>query len=191
MSFWKKRNKREKIMISVIVVIVLPVAFYFYFYQPLQKDIQVKENKLQQLQKDFETEEKLAAEKRQLQKDYQRIKKELTSNNQVLTKESLSELIINLNRLAQKNNLSLLVFKPQKKEQVKSYLKYPVTLQLGGSYQNMLTYLEDVSQLDYFIRVEKIAFSSVANKKNKTDSSPLTLGIEVVGYNISDSSKGD
>lgn len=178
-------------MISVIVVIVLPVAFYFYFYQPLQKDIQVKENKLQQLQKDFETEEKLAAEKRQLQKDYQRIKKELTSNNQVLTKESLSELIINLNRLAQKNNLSLLVFKPQKKEQVKSYLKYPVTLQLGGSYQNMLTYLEDVSQLDYFIRVEKIAFSSVANKKNKTDSSPLTLGIEVVGYNISDSSKGD
>ena len=189
MEFWQKRTKREKIIMVLIVTVVLPVAFYFYLYQPLQQDIQAKEERLSQLQSDFEVEKNLADQKPQLEAEFRKIQSRLTNNNQLVTRETLSELIINLNRLAETNNLKLLVFKPQERKEVKSYVKYPVTLQLGGSYQNMLTYLEDISQLDYLMRVEKVAFSSAA--KEKSDNSPLTMGIKVVGYNITESSKGD
>ena len=189
MSVWAKFNQREKVLIILIVTIILPAAFYFYFYQPLEQKIEVKRNQLQEIKADFEIEKNLAADKSKLEQEYNKIKEQLTSNNQLVTKNELLELIVSLNQLAEKNDLSLLIFKPQESKNVKSYTKRPINLQLGGSYQNMLAYLEDIYHLNYLLRVEKIAFS--ATNKSATNNSELTMGIKIVGYNLADSSKGD
>ena len=107
----------------------------------------------------------------------------------MVTREAVSELIITVNQLAQKNNLKLVALQPQAEQIDKSYLKQPVSLQLGGSYQNMLRYLEDLYHLDYLMRIERIAFSSEV--ESKVSNADLTMGIKVTGYNITDSSKAD
>ncbi|MFO7819659.1 MAG: type 4a pilus biogenesis protein PilO [Halanaerobacter sp.] len=189
MAWWRKLNQREQILLIIVLTIILPGAVYFYFYQPLQKDIAAQEKKLEQLQADFAVEKKLAAQKPELQKEYIRLKGQLTNSNQLVTRESLPELIISLNQLAAENNLSLEALRPRDKKEVKDYLKYPINLQLEGSYHNMLTYLEDIYQLQYLLRVENITFSS--NSRAESDRQSLRMGLKVVGYTITDDSKGD
>lgn len=191
MSWWSKLNKREQGLIALLLVVVLPIAFYFYFYQPLQQQIEIKEQKLKQLQTDLEAEKALAENKQQLQARYKAVKQQLTSHQQLVSRETLADLIVNLNQLADYNHLSLLALKPQERKQVEPYLQYPVVLQLSGSYQNLLNYLEDIYQLDYLVRVEKIAFS--AGDNSDSNSKSLQMGVEVVGYTTAElsDSKGD
>lgn len=189
MLWWEKRNQREQIMIIIFIVVILPVAFYFYIYQPLQQDIKNKQQRLTKLQNDLKAEENLASDNSVLRKEYKKIKREVTSNKQVVTREGVADLIITINQLAEKNNLNLVALQPQAEQADKSYLKHPISLQLGGSYQNMLGYLEDLYHLNYLLRIERIGFSSEV--ESEVSSADLTMGIKVTGYNITDRSKGD
>ena len=191
MSWWSKLNKREQGLIILLLVVILPVAFYFYFYQPLQQQIEVKEQKLKRLRTDLEAEKSLAENKQQLQTRYKTVKQQLINQQQLVTRETLADLIVELNRLADDNELSLLALKPQERKQAQPYLQYPVVLQLSGSYQKLLNYLEDIYQLDYLVRVERIAFSTADSFDS--NSTGLQMGVKVVGYTPAESSasKGD
>ena len=93
----------------------------------------------------------------------------------LITGEELG-FITDLENVASKNNMKQIIDFDNSKYEITQDIKIiPLQLRLNGSLENLISYINSLEKLDYYIEINQIDINTSINK-SKRKSSGLTMG---------------
>lgn len=160
----KKLTKKDQIFISGIVVILLFVALYFIFIaQPLLKKILDCSKEEERIKTQLKNAEQFARDKEKLAKEVEDIQDKINFYEERLPKKTdIPKVLDELIKIGKKSKITFVSLEPQaiNKIQVgqseKVYLRMPMELKLKAKYHNFASFVNDVENLDHFMRVDDV-----------------------------------
>jgi len=184
-------DKKKLIITSGSAIFTLVILFFLIL--PATKNIRSIND---DIYKQREAVEKLYVKAHSIRKskqDYDSIKDEVKIlDNAFYYKGQELEFITDLELLAQKNNISLVInIRNDKEEKLGDYYEIRVDLNVNGNYPDILRFLDDVLTLNFYYNLDQLNFS---NQKAKTFSdkeaeslNPLFKSLEspIINANIS------
>jgi len=183
-----------KTFISLLFITVSIIAF-FMLVKPKYDSLQSLQTEVATAQANLETAAKLAKSRDELLARYQGIQKVDLDNIKTLLPDSVDNirLIIQINSLATKNNLSLLRSVDYQTEQVSAapqdpqlverpYGEFTISYQTTGQYKNFLAFLSDLEQNLRLVDVTKVEFTPVEPVNGQQASTGLTYKMTLKTY---------
>ncbi len=155
-------SKKIYIFSGLFIVFIGSVSFFvlFPFYNKitdLNTSIHDKRVELASYQQQRENIEKT-------QQDYNQIKKDVDTINKVFVDETkILDLISSLESIADENGIAqqfdIAPIDPLAEEKI-----YPMQIVLNGTWNNMVTYILATEELDYYIVIDDLNFTSFNNE---------------------------
>ncbi|WP_291490110.1 type 4a pilus biogenesis protein PilO [Desulfurella sp.] len=150
----------QKILIGVIIVIGLALIWYFSYFQNLYSKAQKLNSEITQLS-DFE--KKLPLE----MKKYAIISKKLQKYKEMLPeKEEIPKLLVDINSTIKKVGVSMNRFSPQTvntQSQNATYSTVPIQISISGSYNQIGTAFEALSNMPRLVKIVDFSISPSSN----------------------------
>ncbi|AHF98140.1 MAG: type 4a pilus biogenesis protein PilO [Desulfurella sp.] len=150
----------QKILIGVIIIIGLALIWYFSYFQNLYSKAQKLNSEITQLS-DFE--KKLPLE----MKKYAIISKKLRKYKEMLPeKEEIPKLLVDINSTIKKVGVSMNRFSPQTvntQSQNATYSTVPIQISISGSYNQIGTAFEALSNMPRLVKIVDFSISPSSN----------------------------
>ncbi len=157
-----EKKAHIKAVLLLIIVFILLYVSCFYFPKKIEVssvEIIDKKKKIEQLNIQNNQIENIRDKHNKLQKDVSNI------SEYIIDYSNISSFVAEIKNVAEKNNieLNISVSNEEKKEITKflSYINY--NIKATGKFNNMMSFLNHLENLKYYIDVEKIEIS----RKNK------------------------
>jgi type IV pilus assembly protein PilO len=146
-----------KVILAGVLLIVPVVIFYFAFFSPnltklegLNSQKVVMENKLREVKKKAQNEERF-------QKELNETIAVFEETSKLLPKEQeIPQLLKDISALGSNAGLDFLAFKPGQDIPKDFYAEIPVNINVNGPYHNLGFFLDQVSKLDRIVTVNNI-----------------------------------
>jgi type IV pilus assembly protein PilO len=163
-----KLSLKEKAAVVVLIIVLICAAFYFSFEKSKIGEINILNEKVENLKKDVASAKKFSDNLSALQKEYQTLNMELEEALVELPKTGeIPSLLTSISGEAKESGLEVLTFKPGAEEPKDFYAELPVTIRLGGTFQNTGDFFAKVANLPRIVNITDISVTDVKadNKK--------------------------
>ncbi|MBM7622740.1 type 4a pilus biogenesis protein PilO [Sporohalobacter salinus] len=182
---WSNLSSREQKLIVIGLVLLLAFGYYRYVYQPYTKKLDKVSQQLEQEVENLRLKSKILARKREIEQKYKLLKQKLEEKeDNFLSLEEDSKLVVDLNNLASQTGVELLFTLPRKRITEDIYVQYPVSVGLEGNYNEIINSTDKITELDYLARIKNLHISS------KLNSNKVQAKIKVISYAL-DKKSGD
>jgi len=189
-GYLKKINSKNKLFISIGLLITLDMVCVYFFMLPTIDNIKNSRNDTINLKIDLEN--KIIREKNinTLNEKISKIEPQLEKINQIfISKNREIEFITTLEELEGKYNvqqkINIDLNNPEKGD---GFNKIPISINVSGSFEDLIDYLANIESLNYYINIENLSLS-----KNSVDNSSVKaallgqdlrnqMGLEISGY---------
>lgn len=164
---WNKIPRAGRFMIPVVVWIALAAGYYFAFYgDQAQKYSNLKRDFLKQRKKRKKY-ELIRQNLPRLEKELTRLQKEHRDARKLLpTSKELPALLQKLDLLG-KRRLDIKRFRPFKDRPKTFYSEVPISMEVQGTFQDLMNFFNKVSNLDRIVNVTGIQLTSPSFKNQK------------------------
>ena len=166
MNFKLNSKKRLYIYASILIIFIILIV-YFLILPSINK---VKETHVAILNQKIELKQSIDQGKNlsQLGEKINKIKPELEKLNKIfINKNRELDFITSLESIADEFEVKQEInLNPGKKEKESEYEISPITINLEGTYLNILQYLKEMESLEYYINVNSININSIQTSKN-------------------------
>ncbi|MBU1164075.1 type 4a pilus biogenesis protein PilO [Patescibacteria group bacterium] len=153
-------NIVKKFIIYLVIVIIIYVSIIFFVIIPTTSDIQAISDQIYNERIDLEKRYKKGQLIKQLVEDFRKIKPQQDRLELIFVKESeILNFVTSLENLANNNNIDLSI-KLKEIENTNNIASMPLDLTIGGSYQNVIAYLNDIEKQDYYFSIDSIRINS-------------------------------
>jgi type IV pilus assembly protein PilO len=172
-------------VVAVAAGFVLIIAAYFYFgWMPVQDQITQQQQQVEQQQLILHRNQLLAKDLPRKRQEYGELEKQLTVALHMLPKKSeIPDLLENVSWAGKDSGLEFHVFKPMGEVSKQFYAEVPVSLDVSGSYGQMLTFLKRVGEMPRIVDVSNL-------KLGQTQAgAPLTITGMVTTYRFIEQSE--
>ena len=144
---------------------VLALAFYFGFhyliYSGMKEDIATKQQKRQALSDEVESGKLTAAKLPEFKREVERHETQLQTLSRILPdSKEVDDLLRKVQTLAAQSNLNVLRFKPEVTQPVDFYAKWPISLDLNGTYHNLAYFFDRLSKLSRIVNVSNLKITA-------------------------------
>ncbi|MCL2761118.1 MAG: type 4a pilus biogenesis protein PilO [Desulfuromonadales bacterium] len=159
---------KEKVAAVVLIIILLCAAFYFGLERSKIEEINSLNDKVETLKGDVAKAKKLADNLPALRLEYQALNMELDKALVELPKTSeIPALLTSISGEARGSGLDVLTFKPGTEKPKDFYAELPITIRLGGTFQNTGDFFTKVANLPRIVNITDISVADVKadNKK--------------------------
>ncbi len=147
----KNRTLREKIIIATLFVGVVSYLLYSYYIMPTIEDLNTVNENITTLEAETANYE---AKTTDLENKKVEVEKQNTTINSYKNTEASFamnsyNLLAYMGPVAEKNNVSVTLFKELEKEEHEHYINSPYHIVIQGDYTNLLNVMESLGEIDY------------------------------------------
>ena len=147
--------------VAIIVALILAGGF-FKIIKPVQENIARLQQKEEELKKDFDQQQKKAANLEAYQEQLEEMKRSFGAMlRQLPNKTEVESLIVDLSQASAANNLKVDYFKPTGEVAKEFYAEYPITLRVFGRYHELAKFVSDVAALPRIVTLHDIVIKPV------------------------------
>lgn len=168
-----QNNYRDNAILAAALGLLCAGLFWFGVrpsinnFKQLNRTVSEQKNKIQQLLKRGQT---VAANQKNLELVENRIE---ALNRSILSRGAELSFIESLENAAADNQLEQTInFDGQAETKLAGLETVPLTLQLQGRLENILSYLNALEMMDYYINIDKLEISTAAAKSTQKFSAP-------------------
>ncbi|HEX9724793.1 MAG TPA: type 4a pilus biogenesis protein PilO [Vicinamibacteria bacterium] len=146
-------------------------AFHWLIYSGMQQEIERKEADRQTLSDEVEAGKLTAAKLPEFKREVERREAQLQTLSRILpSSKEVDDLLRKVQALAAQSNLSVLRFKPEATQPVDFYARWPITLELDGTYHNLAYFFDRLSKLSRIVNVSGLRIAA-----NRTPTAASTI----------------
>ncbi len=161
--------QRALIYIGAFVLLVGPI-FYFSYLPKLQK-IDELENRLDSLKTQLVTAKRQASQLASWRKKYKEAQAAFAVAKKALPQsKEIPTLLATISASGQESGLDFLLFKPLAEKRKNFYAEIPVSIKVNGSYHNVATFYDKVSELSRLVNVDNINIQTPKSGEKLTTS---------------------
>ena len=136
-------------------------AFHWLIYSGMQEEIAEKEQQRQELSDQVEAGKLTAAKLPEFKREVERREAQLQTLSRILpSSKEVDDLLRKVQALAAQSNLEVLRFKPEAMQPVDFYARWPITLELDGTYHNLAYFFDRLSKLSRIVNVSGLRISA-------------------------------
>lgn len=157
-----------KAFLLLFIVALLTVAYYFALHMSLSDEIDAAEAKHGQLEERLREAER--RQQRFLELSQELANREAIDRRNKMTlpqKAEIAAFLQDLNRLAELSGLRIRMVEPRPEEAEELYVRLPVSLELAGSYHQLMKFFYKVSRIDRAINMEDITLSNPRQEEDE------------------------
>jgi len=146
---------------ALAAAFVLLVAAYLYFgWMPIQDAIKSQTAQVEQQRILLKKNERLAKDLPRKQAEYAQLEKQLMVALNMLPKQSqIPDLLENVSWAGKDSGLDFSTFKPTGEVVKQIYAEVPVSLEVSGSYRQLLTFLKRVGEMPRIVDVKNLTLT--------------------------------
>ncbi len=151
-----------KIIIAAIPSILLIVLFIFLIYAPKEKEINVLNKRIVELDSDIQSGLVKVRKLDELKAENLRLRERLATLKEQLPEEKeVSILLKQISDLGLKSGLEILLWKPEKRRPNPSglYIEIPVKVKVVGGYHDVGVFFSHISRLPRIVNIADIKLS--------------------------------
>jgi len=158
----------QKLVGLVLLVVVLPIGGYgSLVWQGMVDQIEVEKKNIQQQKVVLRKNRKLAADLPRKQKEYAQLELQLRVALNLLPKKAeIPDLLESVSWAGKDSGLEFTTFKPLGEKTMGLYAEVPVSLQMVGSYKQLIQFMKRVGEMPRIVNVNGLSISS-KSKGNK------------------------
>jgi len=160
---------------QLILFIVLGAGLYFAFhyliYSGMQQQMATKQEERQKLSDEVESGKLTAAKLPEFKREVERREAQLQTLSRILpSSKEVDDLLRKVQALAAQSNLNVLRFKPEATQPVDFYARWPISLELNGTFHNLAYFFDRLSKLSRIVNVSGLRINA---NKSPTASSTI------------------
>lgn len=166
-----KMSFGSQLVLFVVLGAVSYGAFHYLIYSDMQQEIEKKEKQRQELSDEVEEGKLTAAKLPEFKREVERREAQLQTLSRILpSSKEVDDLLRKVQALAAQSNLNVLRFKPEATQPVDFYAKWPISLELDGTYHNLAYFFDRLSKLSRIVNVSGLKITA-----NKTPTASSTI----------------
>ncbi len=145
-------------LVVLAATFVLIVAAYLYFgWMPIQDAIRSQTTQVEQQRIDLKKNLRLAKDLPRKQAEYAKLEKQLKVALNMLPKKSqIPDLLENVSWAGTDSGLRFSTFKPTGESVKQIYAEVPVSLNVSGSFRQLMTFLKRVGEMPRIVDVKNL-----------------------------------
>ena len=150
----------QKLLTLVVTFIAISGAYVYLGWIPVQDEIVQQESQVKMQQMLLTKNQRLAHDLPRKQREYAKLEKQLKVALNMLPKKSqIPDLLENVSWAGKDSGLEFKVFKPGREVARQIYAEVPVSLEITGSFRQMLTFLKRVGEMPRIVDVKNLMLS--------------------------------
>jgi len=166
-----------KLFILLGVVVGICIAYYAVVWSPLQDEIVGEKAQLESQRVLLSKNQRLASNIPKKQEEYKNLQVQLKVALNMLPKKSqIPDLLEGVSWAGKDSGLSFSAFKPGKEVLQSIYAEVPVSLNVSGTFRQLLTFLKRVGEMPRIVDVKNLSLST------SVGSNILTIQGQAVTY---------
>jgi len=154
----------QKLLTLVVTFTVIVAAYIYLGWMPIQEEITRQESQLKMQQSLLVKNQRLAHDLPRKQKEYANLEKQLKVALNMLPKKSqIPDLLENVSWAGKDSGLEFRIFKPEQEVAKQIYAEVPVSLQITGSFRQLLTFLKRVGEMPRIVDIKNLTLTQAKN----------------------------
>ncbi len=163
-----ERPLSQRLAILVGSVALLSVLFWLWLYGPKFEELGKQQEKLTDLQVKIANEHRLALNLGKFRQEVKDLDVKLKFALQELPdQKEIPELLTAMSNLATDSGLEEGLFKTKPESQREFYAEVPISISVVGSYHQVATFFDDVSQTSRIINISEISMNTPVIKEDQ------------------------
>lgn len=147
----------QKLLTLVVTFVVIVGAYVYLGWMPLQEEITRQESQVKLQKTLLVKNQRLAHDLPRKQKEYAKLEKQLKVALNMLPKKSqIPDLLENVSWAGKDSGLEFKKFKPGREVAKQIYAEVPVSLDISGSFRQMLTFLKRVGEMPRIVDIKNL-----------------------------------
>lgn len=150
----------QKAVALAAVLVLLMAGYFFLYWEPLQEDIDRQLKKVEEQRELLAKNKELAKDLPKKRAEYAQLQKDLKVALSMLPKQSqIPELLESVTRAGKDSGLEFTVFKPGPEAVKQIYAEVPVSVDITGTFSQLLTFLKRVGELPRIVAVKDLTLT--------------------------------
>ncbi len=163
--------------------ILILLIFYFMDYSPHKKAILKLKEKEDKLTQEVMKARGIAKKRKAAERMYKVVEMQWKEANRMIPKEeNIPDVLKQLTTKGGETRVKITLFKPEKSEKEKDYIKKPIKIAMEGGYHDIARFLSAVNNIPRVVNVENLQLT-------RTSSGELSAKMEAIIYASSTGSK--
>ena len=156
-----ERSKTQKIAILAVVFLLVGGLYYTFLFGPRMDEITKLHESVEVAGNEKAKKQMQAANLPRLQRELSDLDAKLKQAvAQLPNKKEMADLLSNISSRAQQAGLEVLLFRPRAENYQEFYAEVPVDITVKGSFQNVVSFFDEVGQLHRLINIQNIGFKN-------------------------------
>jgi type IV pilus assembly protein PilO len=180
----QEKPLRSKIAILAAIVIVVSGIYWYFVWSPKAEELKGARGNLQRLKKKLDEYESIAKELPKFELEFKRLNSEFQIASLKLPKEKeIPTLIDGVYAQVSASGLEPINFVPKKEVKKDIYSEIPVQMGVAGSYAQLSTFFERISQLPRIVNVRDLNLKR-DDKTSKENDIVLSADFTAVTFRV-------
>lgn len=177
---WNNFPRPVKFLLVVLVWGVLFGGYYFLYYEDQKSQYFRLYNEFKDVRKQRDKFQTIQFNIARWQAEIARLDGELAKAKTLLPNEKEIPLLLQrIDNLGRKSGLEILRFAPAKEKNQQFYSEVPITIEVKGTFYELMIFLNKVSNLDRIVTINAVALTQPTFKNQKL---ALTARFQLVTY---------
>lgn len=163
-------------LLALAITFVLIIAAYLYLgWMPIQEEITQQEQTVKMQQVLLAKNQRLAHDLPRKQREYAELEKQLKVALNMLPKKSqIPDLLESVSWAGKDSGLEFRIFKPEAEVTKQIYAEVPVSLDVTGSFRQLLTFLKRVGEMPRIVDIKNLTLMQAKNNALTVKGSAVT-----------------
>lgn len=177
---WNNLPRPVKFLIVVLIWGILFGGYYFMYYEDQKGQYDRLYSEFKEVRKQRDKFQTIQFNIARWQAEIARLDGELAKAKTLLPNEKeLPLLLQHIDSLGRKSGLEILRFAPSKEARKQFYSEVPITIEVKGTFYELMIFLNKVSNLDRIVTINAVTLAQPTFKNQKLS---LTARFQLVTY---------
>ncbi len=189
-EFWEQWNKiprAGKFLIVIGIWALAAIGYYFAYYEDQVREFEGLAEQFRQVRRTREKHQAIARNLPRWEAEIARLRGELAKAERLLPKKKeIPDLLKRIDDLSKRSGLKLNRFKPLREQNMGFYAKVPMSMEVSGTFYEIVVFFDKVSNLDRIVNIMKIRLERPTLKNQKLI---LSSRFQIVTYRFTHNKK--
>ena len=164
-----------KLLALAGILVAICIGYYFVVWSPLQDSITSEKRQVEGQRVLIQKNKKLASDIPKKQAEYKNLQRQLKiALNMLPRKSQIPDLLEGVTWAGKDSGLTFTTFKPVKESVRSIYAEVPVTLDISGTFRQLLTFLKRVGEMSRIVDVKNLEIKSNEDQVLKIQGQAVT-----------------
>lgn len=171
----------QKLLGMVLCCLLIAMGFYMLVLSPIKDEQELLSNNIASLENSLASKKKMVGDLSQYKREVEKLNQNLQKALKLLpNKSEIPSLLQKISSLAKKSGLEIVSFQPTPEIPQDFYAKVPVSLNLKGSYNEVVNFFDAAGKLSRIVNIGNFNFNLLKAKGKGKVSRKKSLNVNCI-----------